>query len=72
LVLVASPTRLLGLGGWGPPPWAFEPYGPEPYWKEPPYESPQEEMADLKVQEAYLRGEIEAIRKRLTELEKEA
>ncbi len=60
-----------GWGGWGPPPWAFDPYGPEPYFEEPPYESSQEEVADLKEEEVYLRGEIEAIQKRLAELEKE-
>jgi hypothetical protein len=61
-----------GWGGWGPPPCAVGPYGPEPYEEEPPYESPREEMADLKGQEASLRGELEAIQKRLAELEKEA
>jgi hypothetical protein len=61
-----------GWGGWGPPPWAFGPYGPEPYWEEAPFESPQEEIADLKKQEVSLRGGLEAIQKRLAELEKEA
>jgi hypothetical protein len=61
-----------GWGGWGPPPWAVEAYGPGPYWEEPPYESPQEEMADLKEQEASLRRDLEAIQKRLAELEQEA
>ena len=54
------------------PPWAVDPYGPGPYWEEAPYASPQEEMGDLKEQEASLRGELEAIQKRLAELEKEA
>ena len=61
-----------GWGGWGPSPWAAGPYGLEPYWEEPPYASPREEMADLKEQEGSLRGELEAIQKRLAELEKEA
>jgi hypothetical protein len=62
-----------GWGGWGPPPpWETGPYGPGPYWEEPPYESPQEEMADLKEQAASLRGELEAVEKRLAELEREA
>jgi hypothetical protein len=55
-----------GWGGWGPPP------GPNPYWFEPPYEGPQEEIEDLKEEEAYLRGELEAIQQRLAELQKEA
>jgi len=63
----------MGGGGWGPPPlWEAGPYGPGPYWEEPPYASSQEEMADLKEQEASLRGELEAIQKRLAELGKEA
>jgi ubiquinone biosynthesis protein UbiJ len=41
-----------------------------PWWEEPPYESPQEEIADLKEQEAFLREELEAIQQRLAELEK--
>ncbi|MEW6386007.1 MAG: DUF5320 domain-containing protein [Thermodesulfobacteriota bacterium] len=63
----------LGWGGWGPPPfWEAGPYGPGPYWEEPPYESPQEELADLKEQEASLRKELAAVQTRLAELEKEA
>lgn len=58
--------------GWGPPAWAPGPYEPGPYWQEVPYESPQEEVGDLKEQEGALRGRLEAIQKRLGELEKEA
>lgn len=53
--------------GWGPP-WMAGPYAP--WWEEPPYESPQEEIADLKEQEAFLREELEAIQQRLAELQK--
>jgi hypothetical protein len=60
-----------GWAGWSPP-WAAGPYGPEPYWEEPPYETPREEIEDLKEEEAFLKGELEAIQKRLAELEKEA
>ncbi|MFZ5451973.1 MAG: DUF5320 domain-containing protein [Thermodesulfobacteriota bacterium] len=61
-----------GGGGWGPPPWMVGPYGGGLYGEEPPYASPREEMADLKEQEEALRGELEAIQKRLAELGKEA
>jgi hypothetical protein len=65
-----GPSPGWGWGGWGPPPWVFAPYGPEPFWEEAPYESSQEEIANLKEQEVSLGKELEAIQKRLTELEK--
>jgi len=43
--------------------------GPAGYEYEPPYESPQEEVEALKEEEGYLRGELEAIQKRLAQLE---
>ena len=54
---------------WGPPPWEFGPWGPAGYEYTPPYESPQEEVEALKEEEAYLRSELEAIQKRLAQLE---
>lgn len=56
-----------GWGGWGPP-WMVSPYAA--WWEEPPYESPQEEIADLKEQEAFLREKLDVIQQRLAELEK--
>ncbi|OPX21037.1 MAG: hypothetical protein BZ151_00955 [Desulfobacca sp. 4484_104] len=57
-------------GGWGPP-WGFDPWGPgyaggdvAPY-----YPTPQDEMADLKEEQSFLQSQLEAIQKRLTELE---
>jgi hypothetical protein len=61
-----------GWGGWWTPPFEFGPPEPRPYWEEPPFASPQEEMAALKEEESYLRHELEAVRKRLGDLEKES
>jgi hypothetical protein len=69
-----------GWGGWGPPPWMFapdkpepfwSPYGPWLYWEEPPYEDPEEEIRALKEEEVNLKNELQAIRKRLVELQPE-
>lgn len=60
-----------GGGGWGPPPWAAGLYGPGPWWAEPVYASAADELADLKEQEAYLKRELAAVQRRLTELEQQ-
>jgi hypothetical protein len=65
----AGRGRGRGFGGrpqWGSGSGGFGPYGPERRF---PAAAPQDEAAALKEEEAYLRGELEAIQKRLAQLE---
>lgn len=68
----------LGPGGrpsalrpWGPPRWGFGPwwFGATEAGRAAAYGSPRDEAAVLKVEEAHLREELEAIQKRLAGLE---
>jgi hypothetical protein len=64
--------RGIGRGGWGGRPrwgwraWGYGPLGPG---AGPMYGAPQDEAQALKDEEAYLKGELEAIQRRLAELE---
>jgi hypothetical protein len=58
--------RPWGQPHWGRGPWWFGPYGPG---EGAAYGPSQDETAVLKEQAAYLKGELEAVQKRLAELE---
>jgi Family of unknown function (DUF5320) len=53
----------MGRRDWGGGPWGFGPGG------SPVYGSPQDETQALKEEAAYLQGELEAVHRRLSELE---
>lgn len=60
-----------GPGGWGRPRWGWLAYGYGPFGAGGPgYGAiPQEEAPALRDEQAYLQGELEAVKKRLAELE---
>jgi hypothetical protein len=57
--------------GWGRPRWGWRAFGYGPYGAGggPGYGAPQDEAQALRDEQAYLQGELEAIQKRLAELE---
>jgi len=74
-----------GLGpGWGYPfsyplsPWGYRPWWGWPYWRIPPWgayppfwgaPAPEAELAAMRARAEWLRGELEAIERRIQELE---
>lgn len=63
--------RGMGRGAWGRPRWGQRTYGYGPFGAGGPgYEAaPQDEAQALKEEQAYLQGELEALQRRLAELE---
>ncbi len=59
-------------GGWGRPRWGWRAYGYGPLGPGggPGYGAPQDEAQALKEEQAYLQGELEAIQRRIAELER--
>lgn len=58
-----------GVGAWGRPRWGWWGFGPFGSAGGPVYGSPQDEAQALKEAAASLQAELEAVQKRLTELE---
>jgi hypothetical protein len=60
-----------GFGAWGRPRWGRGSYGSSPFGVGGPGSgaAPQDEAQALKEEQAYLQGELDAIQKRLAELE---